>query len=107
MAFFGLDRYFSTLIINIILPLIALFLLYYVCRGIFLLICYTKIEHQTTINRLYDEIKQRLEYSFLSDGETTYVRMGKFKTFLIGFLFFVFAIFNHEFKQFFYNIYKI
>jgi hypothetical protein len=91
-----------------IIPVISMILLYFLIRGTFLLICFSKIDNEEYVGKIYNKLITRVKDNFenLMDEEH-YKPMGKFKVFLLWFLFLIFFVRDKTFKQFYYNFYKI
>lgn len=87
---------------------ILLLMLYFLARSVFLLICYTKIDHIEYVQRLYNNITASIEpkiESLLEPNKNPFKPNGRFKQSLLQLFFNVFMIFKKNFRQFFYQLY--
>lgn len=92
---------------NLFLFTLSSILLYFTARGIFLLICYTKIDSYEYIGKLTNKIRNTLDLNFKEILGNKYSNMGRVKINALSVLFFIFLIDDNTFKQFFYIFYEI
>jgi len=106
---FNWKRFLPNFVVEYSLPTMAVILLYFTARGIFLLIAYTKIDNIEYSERIIKKYKQIFggKIDKIFDEEDKYVPMGKLKINIITFLFILFFIVNRNFRNFFYKFYKL